>query len=242
MTSTTDQNPELTDAESADRRTPLTRERVVNAAIAYADEHGLDSLSMRKLGAELGVEAMSLYNHVANKDDLFAAIVDAVVSDIDQSIRGDTWTEQMRHLILSARSVMLQHKWAPRVIETRTMISPVIMRYMHTFLEIMRGGGMSYDLAHHAMHVLGSRALGFSQELFEPDASERDEVEAASGEMMAQMAAELPLMVEMLTEIAHDDPDNTIGWCDDQTEFLFALDILLEGLERKRIEEADARG
>jgi AcrR family transcriptional regulator len=234
MTTTTEENTE--------RRAPLTRERVVEAAVAYADEHGLEALSMRKLGAELGVEAMSLYNHISNKDDLFGAIVDAVVDSIDRTIVGDTWVAQMRNLILSARTVMLQHKWAPRVIETRTMISPVLMRYMHSLLEIMRGGGMSYDLAHHAMHALGSRALGFSQELFEPDQSDAEEVEAASSEMMAQMAAELPLMVEMLTEIAHDDPDNTIGWCDDQSEFIFALDIVLEGLERKRLEEVSAAG
>ncbi len=210
------------------------------AAIDYADTHGLDALSMRKLGSELGVEAMSLYNHVANKDDLFNAVVDAIIEEIDTEIVGDTWDTQLRNLIMSARSVMMRHKWAPEVIESRTVISPTLMRYYHTLLEVMRGGGFSYDLVHHAMHALGSRALGFSQELFEPDsADDIDEAEAAANEMLAAMAEELPLFLEMMGEIAHDHPDDTIGWCDDQTEFRFALDLILEGLERRRVAETE---
>jgi hypothetical protein len=103
---------------------------------------------------------------------------------------------------------------------------------MQGFLEIFRAGGVSYDLSHHAMHALGSRAFGFSQEMFDPAPGSDDE--EVSSEMLEMMSAQFPLLVEMLSEVAHDDPDSTIGWCDDQTEFEFALDILLEGLEARR--------
>ena len=96
----------------------------------------------------------------------------------------------------------------------------------------MRQGGFSYDLAHHAMHALGSRALGFTQELFEPD--DVDSGEEAASEMLEQMASELPNLVGMMMEVGHDDPDSTLGWCDDQTEFEFGLDLILDGLDHQR--------
>jgi hypothetical protein len=97
---------------------------------------------------------------------------------------------------------------------------------------VLRRGGLSYDLIHHAMHALGSRALGFSQELFQPDDS--DAPDAEDTEVLEQMAAQFPYTTEMLAEVAHDDPDSTLGWCDDQTEFEFAVDLMLDGLERLR--------
>ena len=92
-------------------------------------------------------------------------------------------------------------------------------------------GGFSYDLAHHALHVLGSRALGFTQELFEPD--DPDAADANADAMLEQMGDSFPYLVGMLAEIAHDDPDTTLGWCDDQFEFEFGLDLILDGLERR---------
>jgi hypothetical protein len=106
-----------------------------------------------------------------------------------------------------------------------------VIFYYEGILEIMRRGGFSYDLAHHAMHALGSRALGFTQELFQPEDASAEE---ASEEMMAAMADQLPYLAGMMLEIAHDDPDSTLGWCDDQTEFEFGLDLMLDGLERIR--------
>lgn len=195
---------------------------------------------MRKLAEELGVEAMSLYYHVANKEALLDGVVEVVIEEINRAASSietpkpeDDWKSALRLRILAARDVMLRHKWAPKVIEARTTMNPALLRHFHGILEIFRAGGVSYDLAHHAMHALGSRALGFSSELFEPDPNSDDEQE--SDEMLAQMAAELPLLVEMLSEIVHDDGrDSTIGWCDDQTEFEFGLDIILDGLDRLR--------
>ncbi len=219
-------------------RVPLSKERVFSAAIAVADSGGIESLTMRKLAEELGVEAMSLYYHVANKEAVLDGVVDAIVAEIESALGGfdiptDTdWKTSLRRRILTAREVMLRHRWAPAVIETRTTMTPTMMRYFDTLLGILREGGFSVDLGHHAMHALGSRALGFSQELFQPDGDAPAETNVT--EMLELMAKQLPHITEMMTEIAHDDPDSTLGWCDDQVEFEFGLDLLLDGLDRLR--------
>jgi AcrR family transcriptional regulator len=222
-------------------RTPLSRTRILKAAVAVADEGGIEALTMRGLADALGVEAMSLYYHVANKEALLDGAAEMVVEEILEEIAdlpgatgADDWKQAMRSRILRARAVMLRHKWAPRVLETRTSMNHAVLRYFHGFLEIFQAGGMSYDLAHHALHALGSRALGFSQEMFDPDPGTDDE--QMSEELFTQMANELPLFVEFMQAIAHEDPeDQTLGWCDDQTEFEFALDLMLDGLERLRL-------
>jgi AcrR family transcriptional regulator len=224
-------------------RRPLTRKRILAAAVAVADDGGLDALTMRGLADALDVEAMSLYYHVANKDALLDGIAEVVVEEILGEIADlpgatgpEDWKQAMRSRILKAREVMLRHKWAPWVIESRTTMNGAVLRYYHGFLEIFRAGGMTYDLAHHAIHALGSRALGFSQELFNPAPGTDDE--AVSEELFAQMAAEIPLFIEFMEEIAHDDPeDQTLGWCDDKSEFEFALDLMLDGLDRLRSAE-----
>lgn len=221
-------------------KTPLSRERILTTAVAVADAGGLEALTMRGLAEALDVEAMSLYYHVANKEALLDGIAEVVVQEILDEIAdlppatsvGD-WKQAMRSRILRAREVMLRHKWAPWVLETRTTMNSAVLRYYHGLLEIFKTGGMSYDLAHHALHALGSRALGFSQELFDPAPGSDDE--ETSEELFAQMATELPLFVEFMQAIVHEDPeDQTLGWCDDQTEFEFALDLMLDGLDRLR--------
>lgn len=220
-----------------EQRTPLSRERVLEAAVAQADEGGLSEVSMRKLAQSLGVEAMSLYNHVDGKDDVLDGMLEIVIEKINREVEalptsGLDWRTIMRTRILKAREVLLEHKWAPRVMETRTEVSQPVMKYFEGILAIFVAGGFSYDLAHHAMHALGSRALGFSQELFEPeDGEEETEMDEAT---MRQMAGLYPHMVAMLSEVAHEGPDTTIGWCDDQTEFVFGLDLILDGLDRQR--------
>ncbi len=229
-----------TQTDRPERRAPLSRDRVLRAAVELADSQGIEAVSMRKLGHELGVEAMSLYNHVASKDDLLNGMVEQVMGEIDLQPVGETWQAAMRNLILRARDAMLRHPWAPSVFETRTAIGPAAMEYFNALLGIFRQGGFSYDLAHHAMHTLGSRALGFTQELFEPDDAAAADIE--SERMMREMADRLPYLIEMMGEIAHDDLDSNLGWCDDQTEFVFALDLILDGLEQKRDAEAATAG
>lgn len=226
-------------ATSETKRSPLSRERILEAAVELADNEGLSSLTMRNLAERLGVEAMSLYHHVANKEALLDGVVDEIISEMVDELTESPgpdpeadWQAAMRHRILIARSVMMKHKWAPTVLETRVNMPVSVVVYFNDLLGIFVKGGFDYDLAHHAMHALGSRALGFSQELFNPGGQE--DVEAANDEMLESMAEQLPYLFGMLAEVMHDGPDETLGWCDDETEFRFALDLLLDGLERAR--------
>ena len=218
-------------------RTPLSRERVLRAAVSVADAGGIESLTMRRLADEVGAEAMSLYYHVANKEDILDGIVDVIAAEINEAAervrrpaKGNRWKNAARARILAAREVLLLHPWAPAVFESRTAISPAVLRYYDGLMGLMREGGFSYDVIHHALHALGSRALGFTQELFTPAGGGG----GPAAEMPAEMAEALPNLVGMMSEIAHDDPDSTLGWCDDQAEFEFGLDLLLDGLERMR--------
>ncbi len=217
----------------------MTRDRVLRAGVDLADEAGLETVSMRRLGQELGVEAMSLYNHVASKDDLVDGMVELVMVEVNRSARevrdgaepGADWQGVLRAQVLASRRHMLRHPWLPGALESRTAMSAGVARYFDGVLATLLAGGFSNDLGHHALHALGSRALGFSQELFAPG---NDEQDAASQAAMAAMAPELPHLMAMLGEVAHDDPESTLGWCDDQSEFEFGLDVLLDGLERRR--------
>ena len=152
------------DKQSEDRRTPLTRARVLDAAVALADRDGIDGVSMRNLGQELGIEAMSLYTHIRGKEDLLDGMVDVVVGEIPVDPLGPDWRTTLRRTIIGARTVMLSHRWAARVIETRNAPGPATLAYMEAVTGIVREGGFSVDLTHHAMHVLGSRVLGFNQD------------------------------------------------------------------------------
>lgn len=212
--------------------------RVLSTAIGVADEGGIESLTMRRLAELLGVEAMSLYHHVANKEDVLDGVVDVIVGEINEVVAGigvpaagDAWKQAVRQRILAAREVLLRHPWAPAVFQTRTNTSQAVLRYYDGLLGLMREGGFSYDQTHHAMHVLGSRALGFAQELFDPGDGP---VDAEAMAALDAMSEALPNLVGMLREVAHDDPDSTLGWCDDQFEFEFALDLILDGLDRLR--------
>ena len=225
-------------ASTASTRVPLSRERVFQSAVDLVDAEGLGALTMRRLAEALGVEAMSLYHHVSNKEGVLDGIVEVIVgemldavSDLDPSRADDDWPGAMRERVLAAREVLLRHPWAPEVIESRRAMIPAVVHYYEGVLAILRRGGFSYDLAHHALHALGSRVLGFTQELFEPDTPEGDE---ANEETFRQLAEQLPNLVGMLSSVNHDGEDTTLGWCDDQTEFEFGLDVLLDGLERAR--------
>ena len=110
-------------------------------------------------------------------------------------------------------------------------MSPAVLRYLDALVGLMRDGGFSFDLAHHALHALGSRALGFAQEMFDPGDGAGAEPDDAALESLAE---QFPHLAGMMAEIAHDDPDSTLGWCDDQTEFEFGLDLVLDGLDRMR--------
>jgi AcrR family transcriptional regulator len=213
-------------------RTPLSRERVLRAAIALADEDGIESVSMRKLAQELGVDPMSLYNHVANKEDLLGGMVDLVVGEIDLvPVKDGDWKGALRAQVLAARQTMLRHPWARGVLEARTDSSPTIMRYFDAVAGIFRSGGVSVDLMHHALHTIGSRVLGFTPELFD-DSNTFDQGPEVIALMAHQMAAEYPNLSEMMLQISHDETTVVGSGCDDKFEFEFALDLILDGIER----------
>ena len=169
---------------TAQYRLPVTKERVFRAAIVVADAGGIESLTMRKVADELDVEPMSLYYHVANKAAILDGVVETLVGDIEDALGRldplpDTtdWRTALRRRILTARDVMLRHRWAPALFESRTDVGPAMMRYYDGVLGHLRQGKFSFDLAHHALHVLGSRVLGFTQELFESEGEGADEEE-----------------------------------------------------------------
>ena len=209
-----------------ERRTQLTRERVLAAGIDLADRDGIESISMRRLAQELGVEAMSLYTHVSNKDDLLDGMVDAVIGKIPTSTDGADWKMSLRQMVLAARRTVLTHPWAPRLIESRTTPGPATTRYINTVIGLLREGGFTIAQAHHAIHILGSRALGFTHELF--DDSDDLEPETAA-RLASELGADLPHVAEMVLAVTHG---GAIGRCDDEIEFEFALDFILDGLER----------
>lgn len=218
---------------SAARRAPLTRARVLETAIDLADTAGIDALTIRRLAERLGVEPMSIYYHLPNKEAILDGAIEVVFTEIEQATGGfhvaetdAAWNTSLRTRILAARTVMLRHPWAPGVLDSRTDLGLATARYVDSVVGTLRSGGLSYDLIHHAMHALGSRMFGFSQELGEPA---DDSADAAA---MEQMAAHVPHLAAMLTVVRHVDPDSTLGWCDDQFEFEFGLDLILDGLER----------
>jgi AcrR family transcriptional regulator len=217
--------------DTAQPRVPLSKERVLGAAVALADEGGVDALSMRRLAQELGVVPMALYKHVANKDEMLGGMIDVVVGEIDPPLSGTDWKTAVRQRVLSARSALLRHPWASQVIESRTDPTPAVLKYMDSMVGMFRAGGFSIDLTHHAMHAMGSRLLGFSQELFDDTADTGPEMDPV---MLQEMAKGYPHITEMVMAITHDDESVVGTGCDDQFEFEFALDLMLDGLERLR--------
>jgi hypothetical protein len=175
---------------------------------------------------------MALYKHVANKDEMLDGMVDIVVGEIDPPAGGNDWKKAVRQRILSARRALLRHPWASRLIESRTNPTPALLEYMDQMIGLFRAGGLSIDLTHHAMHAMGSRLLGFSQELFDDTADADPEVEA---EMFGAMAHTYPSIYELYMTVTHDDASVVGQGCDDQFEFEFALDLLLDGLEKLRV-------
>jgi AcrR family transcriptional regulator len=218
----------------APRRVPLSRGRVLRAAVALADDAGIESLSMRKLAEELGVVPMALYKHVTNKEELLNGMIDVVVGEIDPPVRGTDWKTAVRQRILSARRALQRHPWASRVIESRTSATPVVLDYMDSMIEMFRTGGLSINLTHHVMHTIGSRLLGFTQELFDDSQSVDPEMRVV---MIREMGRKYPYIAEIASAASHEG-DSIVGQgCDDQFEFEFALDLLLDGFERLRRQE-----
>jgi len=214
-------------AQSAATRAPLSRARILEAAVVAADEGGLEGLSMRRLGQALGVDPMALYRHVRDKDDLLDGLRDVVLGEIPVVEAEPDWRAAMRRQTLGAREVMRRHPWAPRLLEDRAQ-GPSIIAYVDVVLGIFHAGGLSTALAHHALHVLGSRVVGFTQDLFE-DAGDPEADPEAAAAFARSIATIHPHVARLAVAVSHE---GGLGGCDTDAEFVFALDFLLDGLER----------
>lgn len=218
---------------SAEPRTPLNRERVLRAAIGLADEAGVEALSMRKLAKELGVEAMSLYNHVANKDDILDGIVEIVFSEIELPSTGTDWRSAMRRRAVSTREALSRHRWAVGLMESRTRPGPANIRLHGRVLGCLRQAGFSVEMAVHAYSVQDSYIYGFALQE-KGFAGQRDDMSLGSDESLASTllqqlpADEYPYLAEIVggyvTGSSYEFAD----------EFEFGLDLILDGLEKLR--------
>jgi AcrR family transcriptional regulator len=212
-----------TSGKTRTAREPLSRERSLTAAVAIADAEGIESLTMRRLASELGVEAMSLYHHVANKDDVLDGITDRVVSEIEVPPSGTPWRAAMRDRAISAHGVLLAHPWAATMIMSRFNIGPGITRYLDATFGRLREGGFSIHGALDAWHTLDSHIYGFTlQELQLPfDAADNAQVSADVIELFDP--TQFPYVVEVVTEISKTGRVE---------HFEFGLDLILDGLQR----------
>ncbi|MFT3797829.1 TetR/AcrR family transcriptional regulator [Microbacterium sp.] len=207
-------------------RGTLTRARIVEAAVVFADRNGLEATTMRRLGEALGVTPMALYKHVAGREQLIDDMVDHIVSQIPAAA-AQGWKNAVRTRILTARGALRSHAWAQDAIESRTMASPVVLGYMDALMAAMFAGGLSADLVHHGMHALSTRMWGFTRDVMPTPAMPADPAERQA--MLAAAAVAFPSIVRMAA--AHAD-----AACDDDAEFAFALDLLLDGIERRHRE------
>lgn len=142
-------------------RKPLTRERILDAAVAHVDEHGLDALSMRKLGQSLGYEAMSLYNHVANKDDLLDGMLDLVLAEMEPA-QQEGGLAAIRRAAISAHETLQRHPWAAGLLMAPARVRPARLEFMNALLGALRSAGFTPETTYHAYHVIDAHIIGFS--------------------------------------------------------------------------------
>jgi AcrR family transcriptional regulator len=205
-------------------RRPLNKERVLRAALVLADAEGIEALSMRRLAKELGVEAMSLYNHVANKDEILDGIVDLVAGEFDLPSGAGDWKAAMRRHLISARDVLLRHRWAT-ALWMRHGGGTARMRNGDWMLRTLREAGFSKDLVYHAFHILESYVQGYTlQQLNFPYKGE--ELAGMAASFLQQLPAdEYPDLVEHIQQHLEPHDDETGG-------FELGLELILNGLER----------
>jgi AcrR family transcriptional regulator len=210
-------------------RETLTRERVLHAAVKLADASGLETLSMRRLGEAVGVEAMSLYNHVANKEDLLDGMVDIVFGEIELPAPEDGWRESMRRRATSMRRVLSRHRWAIGLMESRSTPGPATLRHHDAVIACLRQGGFSLALTAHAFSALDSYIYGFALAEKALPFDTPDETAELAQSIMSRFAdGEYPYLAEMASgHIMKPGYDHG-------AEFEFGLKLILDGLQRAR--------
>src|SRR4030088_2119835 len=204
-------------------RAPLSRERVLRAALVLADRSGIESLTMRKLGQDLEVEAMSLYNHVANKDDIIDGIVDLVFSEIALPADGADWKPAMRKRAISAHEALLRHPWATSLMQSRTNPGPATLTHHDAVLGSLRRAGFTLVMAAHAVSVIDGYVYGFALQQINIPLQSPEQVAEVGENLLRQLAGQYPHLAEMIVEHALKP-----GY-DYAQEFEFGLDLILDG-------------
>ena len=208
------------------RRSPLSRDRVLSAALALADREGLDGLTMRKLGDELGVEAMSLYNYFASKDEQIAALIDVVFSEIEVPPSG-SWRSAKRRRAISALAALARHRWAVGLMESSTRPGPANLGHHEAVVKRLREAGFSLALTAHAYSALDSYTYGFAQQQIGLPFDTGEQAGAVAEQILGQnVAAAYPYLAEIATQHVMK-PGYSYA-----KEFEFGLDLILDGLSR----------
>ena len=212
-------------------REPLTRERVLRAALKLADEGGLGSLSMRKLGHELGVEAMAVYYHFADKDEVIDGVVDIVFAEIDVPVAGAPWKAAMRGRAISVRDALLRHRWAIGLMEARAHPGPANLRHHDAVIGNLRAAGFDSAMVAHAYSVLDGYIYGFALTKMNLPFDSSDMVEEMAQTMLEPFPFDqYPNLAAFVTEHVMQ-PGYDFG-----DEFEYGLDLILDGIERARNE------
>jgi AcrR family transcriptional regulator len=215
-------------------RIPLSRERVLKAAVAFADDNGIESLTMRGLADAVGVRVMSLYNHVANKSDLLDGMIDIVFSEIELPSGQDGWKTAMRQRALSVRTVLSRHRWAVGLMESRSSPGSATLRHHDAVIGCLRDAGFSVDLTAHAYSVLDAYIYGFALQERALPFDTPEETSRRAQVILAQfLADDYPRLAELTIE-HFLKPGYDYG-----SEYEIGLDLILDSLERAR-EAADS--
>jgi AcrR family transcriptional regulator len=217
-----------TNATGTHPRTPLSKERVLQAAIVLADADGIESLTMRRLAKELGVEAMSLYNHVANKDDILSGIVDIVESEIELPSPAVDWKLALRTIAMSAHDVFERHPWAASLTLSAIGTRPARLRYMNAILGHLRESGFSAEMTDLAYHALESHVAGFTLWAAQSQVDAEELPDLAATFLKELPDGEFPYLVEHVHQHLKERNSESEG------TFAFGLDLILDGLERIR--------
>lgn len=221
------------DVGGAEPQVGLSRERVLREAMRLADEHGMDALSMRRLGGVLGAGAMSLYHYVANKEDLLDGMVDLVFAEIELPTSDGDWREAMRRSSASARDVLLRHSWAIALMESRTNAGPAGLRYREAVLACLRRAGFPIEMAVHANWLLNSYVYGYVLQAVNLP------FDSAAGLAVMVDEVYLPqLPPEQYPYLNESAAALLAGGYDPAAEFAFGLDVVIEALERLRVRSA----
>ena len=216
-------------------RTPLSKERIVQAAVALADEIGFESWSMRKLAEDLDAAPMALYRHVANKEDLLDAMIDLVFAEIEVPSGQPDWKAEMRQRAIETRAALSRHRWANGLMESRTNAGPANARYHNDFMGCLREAGFPFRQAVHAYNAVQSYTYGFAlQEKYLSFETAEESVDVARTTIQDH-AAELPYLAEVLAEFTSS------GGYDYDYEFEIALDLILDAIEQLKEERPTRR-